>query len=83
MSLDKNNPDFMKFNKMFVELWNLFKLYYSPKCGTPEEEDLWWDSFIKDCNEFINRYDKQPFARALVMCLSDEMERKFKNKEEN
>lgn len=81
MSLNKNHPDFMKFNKMFVDLWNLFKLYYSPMKGTPAEEEEWWEAFIKDCDTFCKNYDNEPFARALVMCLSDEMERKYKNKE--
>ena len=78
MSLDKNHPDFLKYNKMFVELWGLFKLYYSPKCGTQEEEDAWWEAFMSDANELIEKYSKEPLIRALVMCLSDEFTRKFR-----
>ena len=65
----------MKFNRMFIDLWNLFKLYYSPNCKTQEEEDTWWQAFIDDAQEFSKRYDNQPFARALAMCLQDKMER--------
>ena len=68
----------MKFNRMFVDLWNLFKLYYSPNCKTQEEEDAWWQAFINDAQEFSKKYDMMPFARALVMCLQDEMTRKFR-----
>lgn len=80
MSLDKNHPDFMRYNRMFVDLWGLFKLYYSPKHGTPAEEDAWWETFKKDADELSAKYDKEPLIRALVMCLSDEFERKFKTK---
>ena len=58
------------------------QIYYSPKHGTPAEEDAWWETFKKDADELSAKYDKEPLIRALVMCLSDEFERKFKTKSE-
>lgn len=82
MCLDKTNPDFMRYNRMFVDLWGLFKLYYSPKCGTPAEEDAWWEAFITDANELCKRYEKEPLIKALLMCLSDEFARKYRENKE-
>ncbi len=80
--LEKTNPDFMRYNRMFVDLWGLFKLYYSPKCGTPTEEDAWWEAFMNEADSLSTKYDKEPLIRALVLCLSDEFTRKFKFKKE-
>ena len=83
MSLDKNNPNFLEYNRMFVDLWGLFKKYYSPKFGNPEEEDAWWESFISEVSDFREKYKRFPLAGPLVMCIHQEMERKYReNKEE-
>ena len=82
MSMDRNHPDFMRYNRMFVDLWGLFKLYYSPKLGTPAEEDAWWAAFMRDANELRTKYDKEPLIIELLMCLSNEFARKLQNQEE-
>ena len=78
MSLDSKHPDFMKFSTMFQDYWKLFKKFYSPAVGTPAEEDQWWDTFIAEDGEFAEKYDNIPFARALAVALTEEMERKYK-----
>ena len=42
------------------------------------ESDEFWESFVMRSEEFCKRYDNCLFARALVLALSDELERKIK-----
>lgn len=76
--LDKNSPDFMKYNKMFVELWSIFKRFYTPDISSTEEEDVWWLEWMATYNKFVVDYKDIPLAHALIECLSRELERKFR-----
>lgn len=44
----------------------------------PNESDEFWEHYIKRTRELFEKYDNSLFARALVLALSDELERKLK-----
>lgn len=65
--------------QVYGDIWSFHKKYYDV-----QESDEYWDSVISDGSSVYKKYiGKQEceFAKQLVFCVIDELQRKFKEKE--
>ena len=53
--------------------WHLYRKYILRKLN---EEDL--DEFIRESRELFQKYDQDPFAKDLLLAVTNEIERKEK-----
>lgn len=60
---------------MFKEYWRLCQKFW-----IPEENEKYWDSVIKEINEFMKKYESEIFSKYLGLSLIDMLENKYKTK---
>lgn len=60
---------------LFCDSWNLYRKYILSKLN---ETDL--DEFIRESGELFKKYEQDPFAKDLLLAVTNEIERKEKNK---
>ena len=58
---------------LFCDSWHLYRKYILRKLN---EEDL--DEFIRESRELFQKYDQDPFAKDLLLAVTNEIERKEK-----
>ncbi len=70
-----------RFAKGSME-FELMREYYilMQEFWEPDESDEFWENYVKRTGELLRKYDYSLFVRALVLALSDELERKLKAK---
>ena len=56
---------------LFCDSWHLYRKYILRKLN---EEDL--DEFIRESRELFQKYDQDPFAKDLLLAVTNEIERK-------
>lgn len=64
----------MVFN-LFCDSWNLYQKYILKEL---RENDL--DEFIQESGELFRKYDQDPFAKELLLAVSNEIERRERTK---
>ena len=67
---------FAKDSKEFAMIGDYYILMQA--FWEPNESDEFWEAFLQRAEEFCKKYESSLFARALVLALSDELERKLK-----
>ena len=58
---------------LFCDSWHLYRKYI---LGELNEKDL--DEFIRESGELFQKYDQDPFAKELLLAVTNEIERKEK-----
>lgn len=58
---------------LFCDGWRLYRKYILEKLN---EKDL--DEFIRESGELFQKYDQDPFAKDLLLAVTNEIERKEK-----
>ena len=61
--------------QLFCDCWHLYRKYILSKLN---EKDL--DEFIRESGELFQKYGQDPFAKDLLLAVTNEIERKEKNK---
>ena len=59
------------------EIYNDVWFFYI-KYLTGDGSDQYWEQLNEEANSIINKHNKDPFARSLVMVVIDELERRMK-----
>lgn len=65
--------------KIYGDIWNYHKQF-----ADIQESDKYWDAVIDEGSSIYKKYANMPeneFAKQLVFCVIDELQRKFKEKE--
>lgn len=60
---------------LFCDSWQLYRKYIAKALN---EDDL--DGFIKESGDLFHKYGKEPFAKDLLLAVTNEIERKEKDK---
>ena len=60
---------------LFCDSWQLYRKYI-----TRELEEKTLDDFIKKSGELFRKYEQDPFAKDLLLAVTNEIERKEKDK---
>ena len=60
---------------LFCDSWHLYRKYILSKLN---EKDL--DEFIRESGELFQKYEQDPFAKDLLLAVTNEIERKEKDK---
>lgn len=60
---------------LFCDSWHLYRKYILSKLN---EKDL--DEFIQESGGLFQKYGQDPFAKDLLLAVTNEIERKEKNK---
>lgn len=60
---------------LFCDSWHLYRKYILSKLN---EKDL--DEFIQESGELFQKYERDPFAKELLLAVTNEIKRKEKNK---
>ena len=60
---------------LFCDSWHLYRKYILSKLN---EKEL--DEFIQESGELFQKYKQDPFAKDLLLAVTNEIERKEKNK---
>ena len=55
---------------LFCDSWHLYRKYILSKLN---EKDL--DEFIRDSDELFQKYEQDPFAKDLLLAITNEIER--------
>ena len=58
---------------LFCDSWQLYRKYISK---TLNEDDL--DGFIQESGDLFQKYEQDPFAKDLLLAVTNEIERKEK-----
>lgn len=56
---------------LFCDSWHLYRKYILRKLN---EKDL--DEFVRESGELFQKYDQDPFAKDLLLAVTNEIERK-------
>ncbi len=64
----------MVFN-LFCDSWHIYRKYILKEL---REKDL--DEFIQESGELFRKYEQDPFAKELLLAVSNEIERREKTK---
>ena len=56
---------------LFCDSWHLYRKYI---LGELNEKDL--DEFIRESGELFQKYDQDPFAKELLLAVTNEIERR-------
>ena len=59
--------------EIYNDAWFLYKKYLNG-----DGSDEYWECLNNDANRIIDKHNKDPFARSLVMAVIDEIERRRK-----
>lgn len=58
---------------LFCDSWHLYRKYILSKLN---EKDL--DEFIQESEELFQKYERDPFAKDMLLAITNEIERKEK-----
>ena len=67
--------------QIYGDIWNFHKKY----CDI-QESDEYWDFVVSEGGSIYKKYADKPeggFAKQLMLCVIDELERKFREKEKS
>ena len=59
---------------LFCDCWHLYRRYILRELN---EKDL--DEFIQESGEVFQKYERDPFARDLLLAVTNDVERRIKN----
>ena len=59
--------------KLFCDCWQLYRKYI-----TSELKDKNLDDFIRESGELFQKYGQDPFAKDLILAVTNEVERKMR-----
>lgn len=60
---------------LFCDCWHLYRRYILRELN---EKDL--DEFIQESGEVFQKYERDPFARDLLLAVTNDVERRIKNR---
>lgn len=60
---------------LFCDCWHLYRRYILRELN---EKDL--DEFIQESGEVFQKYERDPFARDFLLAVTNDVERRIKNK---
>ena len=60
---------------LFCDCWHLYRRYILKELN---EKDL--DEFIQESGEVFQKYERDPFARDLLLAVTNDVERRIKNR---
>lgn len=66
-----------RFGKDSIE-WDLFQQFWRlcQKFWIPEDNDEYWNSMIKETNEFMKKYQSEIFSKEIGLAFIESLEKK-------
>lgn len=63
----------MDYFNIYKDVWNFHKKYQNVQM-----DDAYWNAVIHDSTEIAERYENNDFVRGLLLAITDELERFYK-----
>lgn len=61
--------------QFFRDFWKFYERYYYP-----ENNDIYWDSLVKEGTDLCTKYSDIHIARKLIFSIIQELEERFKER---